>query len=297
MTKLTTDKKATPSPDGKLPDLRSSLDVAAEVHCALSILSALDSPKVIFNECDAKAFDIRQGWDSFQKDVSGFHAWPVFLGLRYGTVEGAMYNRTALEQSFPDYFPEGIPSQIRSAIGEAVRNIGQHGHRYQRGYPGYPHDVAVFAPGCVFAQEIHTQDLVGQFHRMLIVMVSDEGQGVAKPQESILHGVGDMFGRDHLGMGHELEGTLLYLVKSRVENSGGEWLLFDGLHTKQVVPEHSRSDGWGRSAVGPLIEPLHAVDLPKPPLGCQKIMFFGYPDGNSEATFEEVRKAISQLAK
>jgi hypothetical protein len=297
MSKVTTGQKS-----GSFLEVVSSppspvFDLAAEIHRSLATLTTLPALKDIFVEAHgAGAVALEAVWNAPQKEVGNFRAWPVFLGMRHSIVEGAAFNRGDLERSFPEYFPDGQPSRIRGAIGEAVRNIGQHGHRYQDGYPAIVNGVAVFAPGAVFAREIVSQDSQGQAHKMLVVMVSDEGRGVAKPQESLLHGVGGCEGTEHLGMGYELEGTLLYLVKSRVDNGGGEWILFDGLHTQQAVPENSRSGGWGRSAEGKCIDPIQTVDLPKPPRGCQKIMFFAHPETNTQGVFDEVQKAISQLA-
>jgi hypothetical protein len=91
-----------------------------------------------------------------------------------------------------------------------------------------------------------------------------------------------------VGMGIEMESSLLYIVKSRK----GEWCLFDG--SRQHNPDkYDASRNFKRRIIGEdeKIDRVSSLDLPAPSIGCQKIMFFAHPS----ATVENVQALRERL--
>jgi anti-sigma regulatory factor (Ser/Thr protein kinase) len=218
-------------------------------------------------------------------DVDGFTAWPIFITYVGGCRDpyAPVYNQQHIEERLRDFYASGF-SKIRGAIGEAIRNVGQHGHQLDA--VGY--QQCLFAPGAILVKEIALENDDTPASRVLVAMVTDEGGGISDPERSVLNGVGSVAGVDSLGMGIEMEGSLLYLVKS----SRGEWSLFDG--ARQINPDkYDSSRGFRRRIIGEneKIERVSSLYLPAPSTGCQKIMFFAHPS----ATAEDVRALRQRL--
>lgn len=216
-------------------------------------------------------------------EIGGFTAWPIFITYAGGYRDqfAPVYNHAQIEERLREFYASDS-SPIRGAIGEAIRNVGQHAHDYQT--VGYQR--CFFAPAALFVKEL---PLRGEStSRILMAVVADEGGGISDPERSMLNGVGSMAGMDSVGMGYEMEGALLYLVKSR----RGEWCLFDG--TRQINPsKYDKSNGFKRRKIGEdeKIDRIASLNLDAPPKGCQKIMFFAHPS----ATDEQVRDTRERL--
>lgn len=226
--------------------------------------------------------------------LDGFTAWPIFITYVGGHRDpyAPIYNKRQIEERLRDFYTHDT-SKIRGAIGEAIRNVGQHGHElHEVGY-----HLCLFAPAALFVKEIDIGSAEGPANRILMAVVADEGGGMFDPERSILNGVGSMAGVDSMGMGIELESSLLYLVKS----GKGEWCLFDP--TRQINPDkYDSSCGYKRRKIGEdeKIERVAALDLPSPATGCQKIMFFAHPSASAEevnAIREQLLSALMTLSR
>ncbi len=216
-------------------------------------------------------------------EVGGFTAWPIFITYAGGHRDpyAPVYNHAQIEERLREFYASNS-SKIRGAIGEAIRNVGQHAHDCHA--VGY--DRCFFTPAALFVKELALGN--GSNSRVLMAVVADEGGGISDPERSMLNGVGSMAGVDSVGMGYEMEGALLYLVKS----TKGEWSLFDG--ARQINPDkYDKANGFRRRKIGEdeKIERVASLDLDAPPKGCQKIMFFAHPS----ATSEEVRDIHERL--
>ncbi len=216
-------------------------------------------------------------------EVGGFTAWPIFITYAGGHRDpyAPVYNHAQIEDRLRDFYASNS-SPIRGAIGEAIRNVGQHAHDYHA--VGF--ERCFFTPAALFVKELPLGS--EPTSRVLMAVIADEGGGISDPERSMLNGVGSMAGVDSVGMGYEMEGALLYLVKSKK----GEWSLFDG--ARQINPDkYDKSNGFKRRKIGEeeKIERVASIDLDAPSKGCQKIMFFAHPS----ATGEEVRDIHERL--
>jgi anti-sigma regulatory factor (Ser/Thr protein kinase) len=197
--------------------------------------------------------------------VGNFRAWPVFITDGWQGVEAAVFNREGLEMAFPEFFPNSS-SSIRGAIGEAVRNIGQHGHHH-RGTFTVGSDEARFAPGGVFLQALSYPTADGQRIPVLLAVVADEGNGIGSPSTALVDGYGDSSrGSQHEGLGVELRASLVYVIRVR----NGEWLLYDSSRCETTVRGGEK-----------VVEPVCSLGLPNFERGCQKVMFFVPPLGEA----------------
>lgn len=211
-------------------------------------------------------------------EVGGVTAWPIFITYAggYRSPYAPVYNHAQIEERLSEFYASNS-SKIRGAIGEAIRNVGQHGHDYSA--VGY--EKCFFAPAALFVKEIPLGSKPTS--RILMAIVADEGGGISDPERSMLNGVGSMAGTDSVGMGYEMEGALLYLVKS----TKGEWCLFDG--TRQINPDkYDQSNGFKRRKIAEdeKIERFASLNLDAPSRGCQKIMFFAHPGASGEEVHE-----------
>jgi anti-sigma regulatory factor (Ser/Thr protein kinase) len=222
-------------------------------------------------------------------EIGGFTAWPIFITYAGGHRDAyaTVYNSKQMEQRLVEFYTPGA-SSIRGGIGEAIRNVGQHGHNHYV----VRYDECSFAPAALFVREISFRSAVGAHHRILMAMVTDEGSGIGDPERSLLNGVSGLGGDASLGMGIEMSSCLVYLVKSRA----GEWCLFD--RTRQENPDHYETrQSFKRRAIGAdeKIERLATLDLPAPPKGCQKIMFFAHPSATAQDMKEVYDHILSAL--
>jgi hypothetical protein len=218
-------------------------------------------------------------------EVGGFTAWPIFITYAggYRDAYAPVYNSRQMEERLVEFYTSGA-SSTRGAIGEAIRNVGQHGHHHHV----VRYNECSFAPAALFVRELSLHSAVGAHHRILLAMVADEGSGIGDPERSLLNGVSGLGGDASLGMGIEMSSCLLYIVKSRA----GEWCLFD--RTRQINPEkYDDPKSFKTRAIGKdeKIKRLASLDLPAPAKGCQKIMFFAHPS----ASAEDVNEARGQL--
>lgn len=255
-----------PSPDGDVVALgaRSLSDIFAQT---------ITTPSISLDEARAVG----------SIEVGGFTAWPIFITYAGGYRDpyAPVYNHAQIEERLRDFYGSNS-SPIRGAIGEAIRNVGQHAHDgHAVGY-----ERCFFTPAALFVKEIPLGSEPAS--RVLIAVVADEGGGISDPERSMLNGIGSMAGVDSVGMGFEMEGALLYLVKSR----HGEWCLFDG--ARQINPDkYDKANGFRRRKIGEdeKIERVASLELDAPPKGCQKIMFFAHPS----ASGDEVREIHERL--
>ena len=223
-------------------------------------------------------------------EMDGFTAWPIFITYVGGCRDPyvPVHNQQHIEERLSDFYASGF-SKIRGAIGEAIRNVGQHGHQLDA--VGY--QQCLFAPGAIFVKEIALESSDDNpTRRVLMAVVTDEGGGISDPERSVLNGVGSMAGVDSVGMGIEMEGSLLYLVKA----SRGEWCLFDG--ARQINPDkYDGSRGFRRRIIGDdeKIERVSSLQLPAPSTGCQKIMFFAHPSATAEDVGALRQRLLSSL--
>jgi hypothetical protein len=206
-----------------------------------------------------------------------FSVWPIFLDQGRRGVAGAVFNRDGMSQQFPDY-ARARGSCALSAIAEACRNVAQHGrvedHLIERGH-------VRFAPGAIFLREFSCGHELGEDHRFLLCMVSDEGCGIRNPARSVIPGVGSVAGENHQGMGYELSDSVLMCIKS----SERRWFLFDGLHYSETPAAQS----------SPEYPCLAELQLGSPSRGCQKIFVFQHPDSNAEAIYRTVLDIVRPL--
>ena len=222
-------------------------------------------------------------------EVGGFTAWPIFItyGGGHRDAYAPVYNSRQMQERLNEFYTSG-PSTIRGAIGEAMRNVGQHGHNHYV----VRYDECSFAPAALFAREISLHSAEGAHHRILMAMVADEGPGIGNPERSLLNGVSGLGGDAALGMGIEMSSCLLYLVKSRA----GEWCLFD--RAQQLNPDKYETRlSFKTRAIGDdeKIERLALLDLPAPAKGCQKIMFFAHPSASVGDVKEVYDRLLSAL--
>jgi anti-sigma regulatory factor (Ser/Thr protein kinase) len=218
-------------------------------------------------------------------EVGGFTAWPIFITYSGSSTHdryAPTYNINQIDATLKDFYGPGLRS-TRLGIHEAIRNVGQHGHRQ--------HDVKFgecrFAPAALLTRELSVDGGDGVRHRVLMAVVTDEGPGITSPERSMLNGIGSGFGHDTEGMGVELKNSLLHLVKS----NQGEWSLFDGLHHSNPNKYASKNLDTRRIGEDEKVKRITAIDLPAPSQGCQKIMFFAQPS----VTSEESRRIQSAL--
>ena len=223
--------------------------------------------------------------------IGEYEAYPIFATPGYRNTHAEVWNKNDIERRFRDYFPAPV-SQIRGGIGEAVRNVAQHGIAKGPALGVVKEGEAFFASAAIFLRELRIQSTDRTPLRLLMVLVSDEGKGVANPERSTLDGVGNGLGEACEGMGCELKASLVYLAKSTT----GEWSVFDGLHVSiptQYVPGtlfRSREIGSHET-----VARVCSVDLPSPARGCQKIMFFSLPDATIEQKEEATRLLLGAL--
>lgn len=222
-------------------------------------------------------------------EIDGYTAWPIFITYVGGYRDpcAPVYNSGQMEHRLREFYALGT-SKVSGAIGEAIRNVGQHGHNlHEVGY-----HLCLFAPAALFVKEIELGRGDGTPNRILMAVIADEGGGISDPERSLLNGVGSIAGVDSVGMGIELQNSLLYPVKS----SKGEWSLFDG--TRQVNPDkYDRAHGYKRRKLGEdeKIARVSSLDLPAPAIGCQKIMFLAPPGATVEETHTIRQQLLSAL--
>jgi hypothetical protein len=196
--------------------------------------------------------------------------WPIFATPAYQNSIAAIFNKTDLEGRFPDYFPS-VASSIRGSIGEAVRNVGQHGVSNDRRFHCARFGECLFASAALLARELTLTDEKGTIHRALIAVVTDQGRGIYDPERSMVDGVG--IGEDYEGMGVELQGSLVYLITS----ARREWSLFQGGQGEERKPHRASSSSSQEVSADARIPRIGAVDLPVPTSGCQKVLIFAHP--------------------
>lgn len=266
--------------------LKSELEAPDDTAVALGARSLSDIfaekvPRERLSIDDARAVE--------SIEVGGFTAWPIFITYAGGSRDpyAPIYNNSQMEESLSNFYTPGR-STVRGAIGEAIRNIGQHGHDLHA--VGY--HQCLFAPAAVLVKEFSVGKGDGPDSRVLMAVVTDEGGGLSDPERSMLNGVGSMAGVDALGMGIEMKYSLLYLVKSRK----GEWCLFDGV--RHLNPDkYDSANGFKKRAIGDdeKIERVALLDLPAPAKGCQKIMFFAHPNASAEQVKDIHERLLSAL--
>ncbi len=139
-------------------------------------------------------------------EVDGFTAWPIFIRYVGGSRDpyAPIYNDRQMEERLREFCTPGT-SMVRGAIGEAIRNVGQHGHELHA--VGYL--MCSFAPAALFVKELVLGSGQGPAPSVLMAVVADEGGGISDPERSALHGIGSMAGVDSVGMGIELESSLV----------------------------------------------------------------------------------------
>lgn len=251
-------------------------------------LSARSLSEIVGSGLPQTSISLDDARSSACLSVGGYRAFPIFVAPGYHNF-AAVFNRTRLEESFPDYFPPAF-SKIRGSVGEAVRNVGQHGVRLDDRHHALQDGEALFASAALFVKELCFSTSRGVSFRALMTVVTDEGCGMPNPQYSMLDGVGN--GEDHEGMGIELRDSLMYLVK----DTHGEWSLFDGL--RSVVPTQYVSEGsFHPRAIrrDEKVPRLCAVDLPGPSRGCQKVAVYPHPDMNRDDAPEVQALLIAAL--
>lgn len=227
-------------------------------------------------------------------EIGGFTAWPIFITYGGGHRDpyAAVYNSKQMEEKLADFFTAGA-SDIRGGIGEAIRNVGQHGHHQRL----VRYDECLFAPAALFVRELSLDSDAADSQRILMAMITDEGSGIGDPERSLLNGVSGIGGDASVGMGREMSSCMLYLVKSRA----GEWCLFDD--SRQTNPDkYENPYSFKRRAIGvdEKIERIASLDLPAPPKGCQKIMFFAHPGATAEdvkTVHDRLLSALSMIAR
>jgi hypothetical protein len=203
--------------------------------------------------------------------LGDYVATPIFATPGYQNTFAAVFNRSYLEASFPEYFPPES-SSIRGSIGEAVRNVGQHGVSNDPRFHRAGYGECLFASAALFVRELALRSQEGRAHRILVALVTDEGPGVHDPERSMVDGVGN--GEDYEGMGVELGGSLLYLIKAR----HGEWSLFKGAQEQERDKDCEGSWSACRNlSDDERVSRVCAVDLPASEKGCQKILVFAHP--------------------
>ena len=238
----------------------------------------------------SQAISIEEARSTGCLQVGGFSAWPIFITYAGGHRDpyAPVYNIKEVESKLRGFLTSG-PSAIRGGIGEAIRNVGQHGHAH----PLVGYHRCSFAPAALFVKEFSIDTDGGRPHRALMAVIADEGSGISDPGRALVNGVGEIGGDDALGLGVELKSSLLYLVKS----SKGEWSLFDT--TRQTNPDkYDKENGFRTRAIGSheRIDRVSSLDLPAPPRGCQKILFFAHPSA-SAADVDDLRaKLLSALS-
>jgi len=191
--------------------------------------------------------------------TDGFTVVPVQVQHHFRGCFCANYDKTTIDAVSHDFDTSGF--------SEAIRNIYQHGHNFHflpdlDSSPGEVH-------GVVALKEIAVPGSDSNPLRVLITAVMDGGPGIFDPAQNMIDGVGSIgHGEQGCGMGYELTGTLVYVIRS----SRNGWFVFDG-HTYSKNP-HKEVDQWSPEAEKARVDPVGAIDLPSPGVGCQKIFFF-----------------------
>lgn len=217
-------------------------------------------------------------------------AAPVFLTAGWRNVPAPVFNESFVRRiSLPFVRTNGECGAAEVVIREACRNVGQHACRAT---DSLRHGFAQFASAGVFVKNMVCVSPDRREHSVLLCMVADEGRGISNPSASLVDGVGTAGGEDHRGMGIELSGSLLTLIKS----NQGRWFLYDGLH--HAREQRARTGGRTVTEVpsAQRVEPLAELNLPGGTKGCQKIFLFAHPMADKDFVFQQAVTALSASA-
>lgn len=233
-----------------------------------------------------EALTVADAQKDFGTKYGEFTATPIFLTAGWRNVPSPVYHQDIVRQMGRSFAEVGGRSAVETVIGEACRNVGQHGGRDSG---ALRHGMARFGPGGIFMKHLVCKDSSQSAHGVLLCMVADEGSGIANPSLSLIDGVGGMGGEDHRGMGIELAGSLLTLIKS----NEGRWFLYDGLNHNRNVNAPCAGVAQGRIPRSQWVKPLAEVELPKGEKGCQKIFLFAHQQADRQFLFQEAVSALT----
>ena len=166
------------------------------------------------------------------------------------------YDRDAIWAATSDF--------VSSSVGEAIRNVYQHGHKFHhvRDTTPIPREVH----GVVALKELSVVGPDNKPIKALLAAVMDAGPGIEDPAHLMINGIGNMaHGGQGFGMDVELKHSLVYVIRSAKEG----WFVFDGF-TYSKIP-YNVVDPWSEEANKARVEPVGTIDLPSPGIGCQKI--------------------------
>ena len=122
MTKVTTAPASRIAPNATPSLIAPLISFSDVVRQSLDVLTSLPALRDIFHLADERnLISLEAARSRPVQEVSHFKAWPVFLGLRYSLVEGAVFNQADLERNFSEYISSDGPSRTRGSISEAVR--------------------------------------------------------------------------------------------------------------------------------------------------------------------------------
>jgi len=263
-----------------------------EVELLRSIRTLADIPplKAVFgSSLSNETLNVADARKYLGTSYGDFMATPIFLTAGWRNVPAPILNEDVVRRVCQSFVEPDGSSPVQTVIGEACRNVGQHGGR---NLEGLRHGVARFAPGGVFMKQLACLDSDKVTHRALLCMVADEGIGISNPSLSLLDGVGGMGGEDHRGMGVELARSLVTLIKS----NEGRWFLYDGLNHNRDGARPPAIITQGRVPKSQWVKPLAEVELPAVGKGCQKIFLFAHPQADKQFLFKEVVNALAVSA-
>lgn len=267
------------------PDFTVDLIRSVQTLAALPPLREVFSghlPSEPLKVSDARVFPVSTYGD--------FTAMPVFLTAGYRNVAAPVFNEkyeNLLRRRFGNR--DGASGLSALSIGEACRNIGQHGGQNEN---GLRYGLAQFAPGAVFVKTLVYTDPGRKKHAALLCMVADEGRGISDPSRSLVDGVGGSGGEDYIGMGNELASSLIEVIKSR----DGRWFLYDGLHHTRGSLGECVGRAGNRRASREGVKPLAELNLPAGVQGCKKIFLFAQAKADKQSVFRQAVDALTMSA-
>ena len=212
-------------------------------------------------------------------------ATPVFLTAGWRNVPAPVFNEDLVRREIHPFVEANGRSPVEMVIREACRNVGQHAGGQLE---ALRYGVARFGPGGIFMKQLVCTDSNKVSHRVLLCMVADEGSGISNPSLSLVDGVGGLGGEDHRGMGIELAGSLVTLIKS----NEGRWFMYDGLNHARNFKDSRLTKPQSNIPKSQWVKPLAEVELPAGEKGCQKIFLFAHPQADRQFVFQQAVSAL-----
>lgn len=214
----------------------------------------------------------------------GFTVFPIKVIHHMQDYFFIEHDRDALQAACAGYAAESISS--------SMQNIWQHGHSFHKLQRVPPESGDVHA--AIALKGLRVTGPEGNPLDVLVSLVTDAGPGIRGAANCMVDGVSNsMHGGQGCGMGWELRGSLVYVVRS--VTSG--WLVFDGFAFSKAP--HREVNGFSQEAATARVDPVGPVNLPSPGIGCQKIFFSpaeNCSDSDKAWLTEQITRALTEAA-